>query len=259
MAFILAVLASLMVVSAVAHPVQAAEPRRPDRTGGAAAVPEVLRQTPTGASRASADDVRGQVEAAFRALVDAGAARDRGATTASQREAIRKAGDKIFDWGEMAEEALGQHWARMNRPERDRFTRLLSQIFERLCLPIIERTGDPKAAGIGRSVVFVGETVKGDGAVVRTIWKRSARHVTVDWSLRRKARAWRIHDVALEGISVVDNYRAQFDRIIQRSSYEDLVARMEAKVSSPSPTGDPPAASTLSTKPRPELSAGDLP
>lgn len=193
-------------------------------------------------------------------LIDAEAARNRGAKAASQRGAVRNTADKLFDWREMAKDALGQHWAHTTPAQRDQVARLLSQLFERLYLPMIERTGPPKPAKIGDSIVFVGETVKGNDAVVRTLWKRSARDLAVDWSMRRRAGAWRIRDIALDGISVVDNYRAQIDHVIQRSSYEDLVARMEAKVNSAPPTVPPRIAmpARLATTPRPELSA-DLP
>lgn len=222
----------------------------------AVAIPEILRQTPS-AARPSGHDLRSQVEEAFQALTDAEAARNRGATAASQRGAVRKAADKIFDWREMAKDALGKHWAHTSPAQRDHVARLLSQLFERLYLPIIERTGPPAAPKIGDSIVFVGETVKGNDAVVRMLWKRSARDLAVDWSMRRRAGAWRIHDIALDGISVVENYRAQFDHVIQRSSYEDLVARMEHKINSPPLTGPSRLATParLSTTPRPELSA----
>jgi phospholipid transport system substrate-binding protein len=228
--------------------------------GRAVAIPEILRQAPSRAARPAGQDLWGRVEEAFQALIDAEAARDRGATVASQRGAVRNAADKIFDWRDMASDALGKHWAQATPAQRDHFARLLSQLFERLYLPIIEGTGAPKAARIGGSIVFVGETVQGNDAVVRTLWKRSARDLAVDWSMRRRAGAWRIYDVALDGISVVDNYRAQFDHVIQRSSYETLVARMEAKIHSAPPTGPPRVAmpERLSTNPRPELS-GDLP
>jgi phospholipid transport system substrate-binding protein len=225
-------------------------------TRTAVAIPEVLRETPTGAARPAGNDVRGHVELAFRALVDAEAARSQGATTASQRNALRKAADGIFDWREMAQDALGEHWAPTTPAQRDRFTRLLAQLFERLYLPLIERTGAPKATKISTSMVYVGETVEGNHAVVRMLWKRSARDLAIDWSLRRTGRTWRIHDIALDGISVVENYRAQIDHLIRRSSYDDLVARMEAKVGSASPFAPRPLATAArppATRPRPDL------
>jgi phospholipid transport system substrate-binding protein len=254
MTFKMAALAATLVFVPLGASVEAAAPVN---HATARAVPEILRQ-PGAVTRSSADDVRSVVEDAFQTLVDADTARNRGASAVSQRDAVRKAADKIFDWREMTRDALGKHWARTTPGQRDRITQLLPQLFERLYLPTLDRTGPSQAAMIGSSIVFAGESIEGDTAVVHTIWKRSARDLPVDWSMRRRARAWRIHDITLDGISVVDNYRAQFDHVIQRSSRDDLVARMEAKVNSAPPT-DPPVTARLATKARPELSAGDLP
>lgn len=222
----MAVIIAILTVGIVVFPISA---RPAAARTSAVAIPEILRQTPSGAARPSANDVRGHIEEAFQALIDAEAARNRGATVASQRGAVSHAAGRIFDWREMAKEVLGKHWAHASPAQRERVARLLPQLFERLYLPMIERTGRPKPARIGDSIVFVGETVEGDDAVVYMLWKRSARDLTVDWSMRRRAGAWRIRDVALDGISIVENYRAQFDHVIQRSSYEELVARIEAK------------------------------
>ena len=255
MVFIIAILVfGVFLVPIAARPAAAQASGHRD----AVTIPEILRHTANGAVRPYPHDLQGHVEAAFQALIDAEAARNSGATAASRRGAVRSAADKIFDWREMAKEALGKHWEHATPARRDHFAGLLSQLFERLYLPIIERTGPPRAAKIADSIVFVGETVKGNDAVVRMLWKRSARDLAVDWSMRRRAGAWRIYDVALDGISVADNYRAQFDHVIQRSSYEELVARMEAKVNSAPPTVPPRVAARPSTNPRAELSA-DLP
>lgn len=252
MAFIIAILFFGAVLLPIGgHPAAAGTHAH----GQAVAIPEILRQT----APLSGRDLRGHIERAFQALIDAEAAQDRGVTAASRRGAVRKASDKIFDWPEMAKDALGKHWGHATSAQRDRVARLFPQLFERLYLPIVERTGAPKATRINDAVVFVGESVEGNDAVVHMLWKRSARDLPVDWSMRRRAGAWRIRDVTLDGISVVENYRAQFDHVIQRASYDDLVARMEAKAASPL-TAPPrmPIPARLATNPRPELSS-DLP
>ncbi|MGH6690471.1 MAG: MlaC/ttg2D family ABC transporter substrate-binding protein [Gammaproteobacteria bacterium] len=223
--------------------------------GQAVVIPEILRQ----AGPASGRDLRSHIERAFQTLIDAEAARDRGETAAGRRVAVRKAADRIFDWPEMAKDALGKHWTHATSAQRERIVRLFPQLFERLYLPIFERTGPPKATRINEAVVFVGEAVDGNDAVVRMMWRRSARDLPVDWSMRRRAGAWRIRDVTLDGISVVDNYRAQFDHVIQRSSHDELLARMEAKASSPLPAPlRVPVPERVTSNPRPELTS-DLP
>lgn len=107
--------------------------------------------------------------------------------------------------------------------------------------------GDAASAAerIESSIAFVGETVRGDHAVLSLRWKRPGRDILVDCALRRKAGAWRVYDVSLDGLSVIENYRAQFDHVIQRSSYQELLTRLEAKLS------PPPLPSVASPPPRP--------
>lgn len=224
MTFILAILVLGTALLSFDAPPAAARAHAQD-----VAIPEILRQT----GPASGRDLRSHIERVFQALIDAEAARDRGATAASQRGAVRGAVDKMFDWPEMAKDALGKHWAHATPAQRERVVQLLPQLFERLYLPIVERAGPSKGVRINEAVVFVGETVDGSDAVVHMLWKRSAGDLPVDWSMRRRAGVWRIRDVTLDGISVVENYRAQFDHVIQRASYDELVTRMEAKAASP--------------------------
>jgi phospholipid transport system substrate-binding protein len=188
---------------------------------------------PAAMARGPMDDVRRHVEEAFQTL-DEG---DPGGLSAAQRRALRRAADKIFDWPDMARSALGPHWAHTTRPERERFARLLSQLFERMYVAMLERGG---TASIEDAMVYVGETVRGDQAIVRLRWKRPIRDIAVDCAMRRTSGGWRVHDVALDGFSVIENYRAQFDRVIQRSSYQELVSRLEAKLQEPASPSEAP-------------------
>jgi phospholipid transport system substrate-binding protein len=193
-------------------------------------------------ARGPAEDVRRHVEEAFQGFIDA--EKDPGVVSLEQRRAIRRAADKIFDWPAMAQGALGNHWAQATPPQRERFARLFAQLFERLYLPMLER-GDATAAAerIEGSISYIGETVRGDQAVLNLSWKRPGRDILVDCAMRRKAGVWRAYDVSFDGLSVIENYRAQFDRVIQRSSYRELMIRMDAKLGPlPIATGEPAAA-----------------
>ncbi len=197
-------------------------------------------------ARGPTDDIRRHVEEAFQGFIDAEADKDWGAVSDEQRRALRRAADKIFDWHEMAKGALGKHWAQATPPQRERFARLFAQLFERLYLPMLERDDAVSAAEkLEGSISHVGETVRGDHAILHLRWKRPTRDILVDCAMRRKAGGWRIYDVAFDGLSVIDNYRAQFDHVIQRSSYQELVTRMDARVN-PRPIAAPgePATST---------------
>lgn len=77
---------------------------------------------------------------------------------------------------------------------------------------------------------YVGELVEGDRADVRArVFTRKGREFTVDARLVHRDGRWQVYDVLIEEISVVGNYRAQFDRVIRKSGYEGLVAAVRAK------------------------------
>ena len=77
---------------------------------------------------------------------------------------------------------------------------------------------------------YVGEIVEGDRAEVRArLLGKKNREVTVDARLVRRGERWFVWDVAIAGVSLIGNYRAQFDRIVRRSSYVELVSQVTAK------------------------------
>jgi len=82
----------------------------------------------------------------------------------------------------------------------------------------------------GEKITYASETVEGDQATVKTrVVTKQGTEVPVDYRLLREKDGWRVYDVIVEGVSLVGNYRTQFNKIIQTSSYEDLVNRMRAK------------------------------
>ncbi len=82
----------------------------------------------------------------------------------------------------------------------------------------------------GEKITYVGETMDDDQATVKTrIVTKQGNEVPVDYRLLREKDGWRVYDVIIEGVSLVANYRTQFNKIIQTSSYDDLVKRMRAK------------------------------
>ncbi len=82
----------------------------------------------------------------------------------------------------------------------------------------------------GEKVAYLGDTVDGDQAVVRTkINTRQGSEIPVEYRMHRTGDRWLAYDVAIEGVSLVANYRAQFNRIIQASSAQGLVQRLRAK------------------------------
>lgn len=144
--------------------------------------------------------------------------------TVDKADAIRKVAEEIFDVRETAKRALGRHWADRTPAEREEFAGLFADLLELTYVHQIDRYG-------GERVRFAGETITGDFAVVRArlLSKRYAHEIPVDARLLRRDGRWWVYDLAIENVSLIGNYRAQFDRIVRTSSYGELVRRLRER------------------------------
>jgi phospholipid transport system substrate-binding protein len=140
-----------------------------------------------------------------------------------RRAAIRRVANDVFDFSESAKRCLGPHWERRTEQERQEFARLLGDLLERAFASRLEQYG-------GERIQYIGESVDGDLATVKTtIITKSGAELPVDYQVLRRGDRWFVYDVWIEGVSLMSNYRVQFNKIIQTSSYEDLVRRLKAK------------------------------
>ena len=140
-----------------------------------------------------------------------------------RRAAIRRVTGDIFDFTESARRALGPHWERRTEQERQEFARLLGDLLERAFASRLEQYG-------GERMQYASELVDGNLATVKTrIVTKSGAELPVDYQVHRRGDRWLVYDVWIEGVSLMNNYRVQFNKIIQTSSYEDLVRKLKAK------------------------------
>ena len=140
-----------------------------------------------------------------------------------RRAAIRRVATDVFDFTESARRALGPHWERRTAEERQEFARLLGDLLERAFASRLEQYA-------GEQIQYTGEAVDGNLATVKTrIITKSGAELPVDYQVLRRGDRWFVYDVWIEGVSLMNNYRAQFNKIIQTSSYEDLVRKLKAK------------------------------
>ncbi len=134
--------------------------------------------------------------------------------------------DRMFDWSAMAESSLRGYWPERTPGERAEFTRLFSDLFARAYLSRINLVD-------ARTFQYLGDTTVGERGTVKTkVLTKRGSAIDVEYLVRATppARRWHVQDVRVEMISLVDNYRAQFDAIISRASYEELVKRLRAAV-----------------------------
>jgi len=145
--------------------------------------------------------------------------------------AIRALAREIFDFHDAARLALGPDWEQRTPAERAEFVRLYSDFLERAFIAgIAART----QVADGVKVNFVSESVEGDTAVVRTtMLSRSGHDLPFDYRMVRRGDRWVIRDVLIDGVSMAANYRAQFARVIQTSSYPELIRQMQERVPGP--------------------------
>ena len=138
----------------------------------------------------------------------------------------------MFDFGEMAKRSLGQYWAQRTPTQRGEFVRLFTELVQRSYISKVDQHGL-------HTMTVQGEQIDGDYAVVRTTLPLSSgREMPIDYKMRSTDDRWQVYDLNIEGMSLVANYRAQFNKIIRTSSYEALVGKFKlllAESSVPSP------------------------
>jgi phospholipid transport system substrate-binding protein len=147
---------------------------------------------------------------------------------APRRAAVRKISEDIFDYPETARRALGQHWNGRTPDEQREFVQLFADLLDRAYFSKIDRYQ-------GEKVRYGAETINGDEAMVKTtiMTRAGGSEVPVDYRMRQAGGRWLVYDVNIEGVSLVSNYRTQFNKIVQTESYAALVQKLRAKDAEP--------------------------
>ena len=167
------------------------------------------------------EQLRSQIDRVLKVMDDPELKKD--GNTKERRAAVRKIADDIFDFQETAKRSLARHWQPRSAAEQSEFVRLFSDLLERSYISKIELYG-------GEKIAYLGDSLDGDQAIVRTrIVTKSATEIPVDYRMLKRGDRWLVYDVIIEGVSLVANYRTQFNKIIQTSSYAELVKKMKVK------------------------------
>lgn len=156
--------------------------------------------------------------------------------------AIRGLFSRVFDFRDAAERSLGRQWQARTAAEQHEFTRLFADFVQRGFVYWLASVAEVDGRAGGATVQFIGETVERDTATVQTaILARGGRMIPLTHTMVYRNRRWVVRDITIEGISLVANYRSQFDRVIRGSSYPQLVQLMRARIASEYPFPEPPA------------------
>lgn len=141
-----------------------------------------------------------------------------------RKRQLRKAVDERFDWEEMSRRTLARHWAKRTEQERKEFVDLFGKLLERTYSDKVDNYS-------GETVRYEGDIVDGEYAEVRVrILTRKDTEIPVKYRVRKKSDGWFVYDITIEGVSLINNYRTQFNTIIMRSSYKELIKKLKAKV-----------------------------
>jgi phospholipid transport system substrate-binding protein len=140
-----------------------------------------------------------------------------------RRDQLRQILFARFDFTEMAKRALGSNWRRRTPQEQEEFVRLFTDVLERTYAEIIESYTDEK-------IVYVNERIDGTYADVGSkILTSKGEEYSINYKAHLISNEWKVYDVVAENISLVNNYRSQFNRVIANGSYEELVRRLRDK------------------------------
>jgi phospholipid transport system substrate-binding protein len=167
------------------------------------------------------DQLRARIERVLKVVGDPELKKD--SKTADRRAMLRGVANEIFDFTEISQRSLGRHWQARTPADREEFVVLFGDLLERTYISKIESYA-------GERIVYAGEMVDGDQATVRTrLVTKQEVEIPVDYRMFQRDSRWRVFDVSIEGVSLVGNYRSQFNTIIARASYRELVTRLKTK------------------------------
>lgn len=125
-----------------------------------------------------------------------------------------------FDMDRMAQNALGDHWNKLGQSQRKEFTAVFSDLFQdsysRMVLNFLK----------GEKIDYSPEKANDAEPVVKTVILRPNENIPVDYHLEKLKARWRIHDVIIDGVSIVHTYHNSFNRVITEKSYPFLLEKL---------------------------------
>ncbi|MDD5286224.1 MAG: ABC transporter substrate-binding protein [Desulfuromonadaceae bacterium] len=168
---------------------------------------------------APTDEVKKVVDEVVRIVSDKGLKKD----NLKRRQALKKSISTVFDYSEMAKRSLGKNWNQRTPAEKKQFTDLFASLLENSYASKIESYNDER-------IIYLKENLDGDHAEVKSKVMTAKRdEFTIDYRLINQNGKWLVYDVVIEGISLVSNYRTQFNKIISASGYNELLKKLQNK------------------------------
>jgi phospholipid transport system substrate-binding protein len=180
----------------------------------------VVFSSPGQASEIPTEAVRSTLTEVFRILEDE-KLKDP-AKLIPRRHMLEEAIASHFDYAEMSKRALAAHWVPLTASERTEFVELFKSFLS-------DRYAEKIEGYSGEQVGYLSERIEGNYAEVRTELRTTKVKVPMDYRLHMKDGTWHAYDLVVDGVSLVKNYRSQFEKIIRTSSYQELVRRLRER------------------------------
>ena len=139
-----------------------------------------------------------------------------------RRQLLEKAVGERFDYQEMSRRSLGASWANLSEKDKEEFVSLFQTL-------LVNTYADKIESYTGEGVQYVNERNEKDYAEVRTKVLTGKTEIPLDYRLLHKSPGWRVYDVVVDGVSLVNNYRGQFSKILRNGSYAELVDQLRKK------------------------------
>jgi phospholipid transport system substrate-binding protein len=147
-----------------------------------------------------------------------------------RRKLIRRAADERFDWQVIAQRTLARHWRKRTDEEKQEFVPLFTDLLERTYMNRLQNYSGEKVVYDGEEIADKGKYKGKRSRVNVTVFTSKGVEIHAEYRLLKKGNDWFIYDVLIEGVSLVKNYRDEFNDIIMKSSYKELVEKLKEKV-----------------------------
>jgi phospholipid transport system substrate-binding protein len=155
------------------------------------------------------------------------------ATETGKRQAeIRQAAGELFDFDEMSRRLLGQRWTDASLQEQQDFVAVFTDLLQAAYLNTI---GNYPLA----TLTFQGETINGSYAQVQSRMAAGTKGVAIEYRLLERDGQWGVYDIAVDGVSLISNYRSQFTSMLKRMSFTQVLDRLRNREASVTPRQNP--------------------
>lgn len=143
--------------------------------------------------------------------------------TPEQLKEVSRLVSDSWHFPKLAQTVLGRHWKDRTAAERKEFIALFQLLFEKSHVMKMATEGKAEQR-------FVGEEIEKDRAIVQAVAKVDDSEIPIEYILVRQNGTWKIYDLGVDGMRLSQSYRAQFNKVISRGSYKDLIQRMKMKL-----------------------------